>query len=151
MVIKPPEAFSWAGSSPVPRHSGDARVLSFSSRHLITAWPGSSGRSPTCGLAVKVNAVVVSTPAYRREFSRNDSPAGPDNFDPWVIRTVLNPIRAPRQSLAITEAAATETERVTACRPPGAENWIWITASTDRYGIAQKILYMTDSEQPRQP
>jgi len=42
-------------------------------------------------LAVKVNAVVGGTPAYRREFSRNDSPADPGDFDPWVIRTVLNP------------------------------------------------------------
>lgn len=42
-------------------------------------------------LAVKVNAIVGGTPAYRREFSRNDSPAGPDDFDSWVIRTALNP------------------------------------------------------------
>jgi hypothetical protein len=35
-------------------------------------------------LAIKVNAVVVGTPAYRREFSRNDSPAGPDDFDSWA-------------------------------------------------------------------
>jgi uncharacterized protein len=38
-----------------------------------------------------VNAVVGGTPAYRREFSRNDTPSGPDDFDAWVIRTVLNP------------------------------------------------------------
>ena len=42
-------------------------------------------------LAVKVNAIVGGTPAYRREFSRNDTPSGPDDFDAWVIRTVLNP------------------------------------------------------------
>jgi hypothetical protein len=42
-------------------------------------------------LAVQVNAVVGGTPAYRREFVRNDAPAGPDDFDPWVLRTVLNP------------------------------------------------------------
>jgi hypothetical protein len=42
-------------------------------------------------LAVKVNAIVGGTPAYRREFVRNDVPAGPDDFDAWVIRTVLNP------------------------------------------------------------
>ncbi|HWE87939.1 MAG TPA: ATP-binding protein [Pseudonocardiaceae bacterium] len=42
-------------------------------------------------LAVRVNAVVGGTPAYRREFIRNDTPAGPDDFDSWVIRTVLNP------------------------------------------------------------
>ena len=42
-------------------------------------------------LAVKVNAVVGGTPAYRREFVRNDVPADPDDFDPWILRTVLNP------------------------------------------------------------
>ncbi len=43
--------------------------------------------------AVLTNAVVGGTPAYRREFSQNDTPAGPDDFDPWVIRAVLNPAR----------------------------------------------------------
>ncbi|MCF2526118.1 AAA family ATPase [Yinghuangia soli] len=42
-------------------------------------------------LALKVNAVVGGTPAYRREFARNDSPDGPDDFDSWIVRTVLNP------------------------------------------------------------
>jgi AAA+ ATPase superfamily predicted ATPase len=42
-------------------------------------------------LAVKVHAVVGGTPAYRREFARDDSPAGADDFDGWVRRTVLNP------------------------------------------------------------
>ncbi|MFI6588164.1 ATP-binding protein [Embleya sp. NPDC050493] len=42
-------------------------------------------------LALRVNAVVGGTPAYRREFARGDSPTGPDDFDDWVVRTVLNP------------------------------------------------------------
>jgi AAA+ ATPase superfamily predicted ATPase len=42
-------------------------------------------------LALRVHAVVGGTPAYRREFIRNDSPARADDFDPWVVRTVLNP------------------------------------------------------------
>ncbi len=42
-------------------------------------------------LALKVNAVVGGTPAYRREFARGDTPSGPEDFDDWVIRTVLNP------------------------------------------------------------
>jgi AAA+ ATPase superfamily predicted ATPase len=42
-------------------------------------------------LAMKVNAIVGGTPAYRREFARSDSPSGPDDFDDWVRRTVLNP------------------------------------------------------------
>ena len=42
-------------------------------------------------LAIKVHAIVGGPPAYRREFARDDSPAGPDDFDGWVTRTVLNP------------------------------------------------------------
>ena len=42
-------------------------------------------------LAIRVYAIVGGTPAYRREFIRSDAPAGPDDFDAWVIRTVLNP------------------------------------------------------------
>ncbi|WP_407937051.1 AAA family ATPase [Kineosporia babensis] len=41
--------------------------------------------------ALKVNAVVGGTPAYRREFARDDAPAGPEDFDAWVVRTVLSP------------------------------------------------------------
>ncbi|MEY9840246.1 ATP-binding protein [Streptacidiphilus sp. EB103A] len=41
--------------------------------------------------ALKVNAIVGGTPAYRREFARDDTPAGPDDFDAWVLRTVLSP------------------------------------------------------------
>ena len=42
-------------------------------------------------LALRVNAVVGGTPAYRREFVRDDTPAGLEDFDAWVTRTVLNP------------------------------------------------------------
>jgi hypothetical protein len=41
--------------------------------------------------ALKVNAIVGGTPAYRREFARDDTPAGPGDFDDWVVRTVLSP------------------------------------------------------------
>lgn len=43
--------------------------------------------------AVLTNAIVGGTPAYRREFTQGDTPAGPDDFDDWVVRTVLNPAR----------------------------------------------------------
>ena len=56
-------------------------------------------------LAIKVHAIVGGTPAYRREFARDDTPAGPDDFDDWVRRTVLNPasplFREARYLLAI--------------------------------------------------
>lgn len=42
-------------------------------------------------LAILVNAVVGGTPAYRRQFARNDAPDGLRDFDDWVCRTVLNP------------------------------------------------------------
>ena len=41
-------------------------------------------------LAIKVHAIVGGTPAYRREFARDDSPADAADFDGWVLRTVLN-------------------------------------------------------------
>jgi len=41
--------------------------------------------------ALKVNAIVGGTPAYRREFARDDTPADPGDFDAWVVRTVLSP------------------------------------------------------------
>jgi AAA+ ATPase superfamily predicted ATPase len=43
------------------------------------------------GLAIKVNAVVGGTPAYRRQFTADDAPAGPEDFDPWMLRHALNP------------------------------------------------------------
>ena len=42
-------------------------------------------------LALKTHAITGGTPAYRREFVRDDTPAGPEDFDGWVTRTVLNP------------------------------------------------------------
>lgn len=55
-------------------------------------------------LAVQVNSIVGGTPAYRREFARGDTPDGPDDFDNWVVRTVMNPesplFREPRYLLA---------------------------------------------------
>lgn len=55
-------------------------------------------------LALQVNSIVGGTPAYRREFARGDAPTGPDDFDAWVIRTVMNPetplFREPRYLLA---------------------------------------------------
>jgi len=42
-------------------------------------------------LAILVHSVVGGTPAYRREFVRDDVPHGLDDFDNWVVRTVLNP------------------------------------------------------------
>ncbi|MFR0359617.1 AAA family ATPase [Streptomyces sediminimaris] len=43
--------------------------------------------------ALLTNAIVGGTPAYRREFTQGDTPAGADDFDAWVTRAVLNPAR----------------------------------------------------------
>jgi hypothetical protein len=43
------------------------------------------------GLAVRLHSIVGGTPAYRRQFVRDDSPAGLTDFDDWVVRSVLNP------------------------------------------------------------
>lgn len=42
-------------------------------------------------LAVLIHAIVGGTPAYRRQFVRDDTPHGIADFDGWVQRTVLNP------------------------------------------------------------
>ena len=42
-------------------------------------------------LAMLVHSVVGGTPAYRREFVRDDTPDDLADFDVWVIRTALNP------------------------------------------------------------
>lgn len=44
-------------------------------------------------LAARVFAIVGGTPAYRREYVQDDAPAGPGDFDEWVVRAVLNPAR----------------------------------------------------------
>jgi hypothetical protein len=41
-------------------------------------------------LAVLVHSIVGGTPAYRREFVASDVPSEFDDFDSWVLRTVLN-------------------------------------------------------------
>ncbi|MGP3911856.1 ATP-binding protein [Nonomuraea sp. 10N515B] len=42
-------------------------------------------------LAILVHAIVGGTPAYRYEFTQGDVPEDLDDFDSWVVRTVLNP------------------------------------------------------------
>ncbi|WP_405179184.1 hypothetical protein OG225_35690 [Nocardia sp. NBC_01377] len=55
-------------------------------------------------LALLVHAIVGGTPAYRREFVEDDTPAGLADFDDWVLRTALNPssplFREPRYLLS---------------------------------------------------
>lgn len=77
-----------SGSCPVADGKASLELIIHPLDHRLAAqfWGISDPR-----LAVRVNAVVGGTPAYRREFAGDDAPAGPDDFDNWVLRTVLNP------------------------------------------------------------
>ena len=76
-----------SGSAPLGGRAGlELIVPTLDYRLAAEFW---SARDPV--LALKVHAITGGTPAYRREFARDDSPAGPDDFDGWVRRTVLNP------------------------------------------------------------
>ncbi|KUL34837.1 GTP-binding protein [Streptomyces sp. NRRL F-4489] len=66
--------------------STEVAVRPFTFRKAARFW---GIRAP--GLAVQVHAVVGGTPAYRTDLVCDDAPAGPDDFDDWVCRTVLNP------------------------------------------------------------
>jgi AAA+ ATPase superfamily predicted ATPase len=78
-----------AGGAPLRgRASLELVVPTFDYRLAARFWGISDYRT-----AVLTHAVVGGTPAYRREFSQDDSPGGPADFDPWVIRAVLNPAR----------------------------------------------------------
>jgi AAA+ ATPase superfamily predicted ATPase len=76
-----------AGSAPLRGRAGlELIVPTLDYRHAAEFW---NVQDPV--LALKVHAIAGGTPAYRREFARDDTPAGPGDFDSWVTRTVLNP------------------------------------------------------------
>ncbi|MGH7867941.1 MAG: AAA family ATPase [Candidatus Dormibacteraceae bacterium] len=76
-----------SGSAPLRGRAGlELVVPTLDYRDAAQFWNISDWR-----LAVQVNAIVGGTPAYRREFARNDTPNGAEDFDSWVVRTVLNP------------------------------------------------------------
>ena len=75
-----------SGGAPLRgRASLELVVQPFGYRDAARFWGISDPR-----LAVLVHSVVGGTPAYRREFLRDDVPAGIADFDEWTIRTVLN-------------------------------------------------------------
>ncbi|MFD8546084.1 ATP-binding protein [Streptomyces sp. NPDC059649] len=76
-------------SGPSPLHgltSLELVVRPFGYRQAARFWGIDSPR-----LAVQVHAVVGGVPAYRGDLVCDDVPSGPDDFDAWVCRTVLNP------------------------------------------------------------
>jgi len=75
-----------AGQAPLRGRAGlELAVHPFGYRDARLFWGIENPR-----LAVLVHAVVGGTPAYRREFLRDDVPAGIADFDAWITRTVLN-------------------------------------------------------------
>jgi hypothetical protein len=76
-----------SGSAPLRgRASLDLVIAPLGYREAAKFWGISDPR-----LAVLVHSIVGGTPAYRREFVADDAPSDVGDFDPWVLRTVLNP------------------------------------------------------------
>jgi hypothetical protein len=76
-----------AGPAPLRgRASLELLVQPFGYRDAARFWGATDPE-----LAVLLHSVVGGTPAYRREFVAYDAPADRQDFDSWVVRTVLNP------------------------------------------------------------
>jgi AAA+ ATPase superfamily predicted ATPase len=76
-----------SGQSPLRGRAGlEIVVRPLPYREAATFW---GIRDPQ--LAALVFSAVGGTPAYRRQFVRDDSPADMEDFDGWVCRTLLNP------------------------------------------------------------
>ena len=76
-----------SGQAPLRGRAGlELVVRPFPYREAADFWGISDPR-----LAVLVYSAVGGTPAYRRQFVRDDSPADLADFDSWVCRTLLNP------------------------------------------------------------
>lgn len=76
-----------SGSAPLRgRASLELVIQPFDYRTAAAFWGIKDPR-----LALLTHAIVGGTPAYRREFAASDTPQSLEDFDSWVIRTVLNP------------------------------------------------------------
>ncbi|GAU69747.1 hypothetical protein SSP35_14_00810 [Streptomyces sp. NBRC 110611] len=98
----------FSGSSSLHRLASlELLVRPFGFREAARFW---GIRSPR--LAVQVHAIVGGTPAYRSDLVCDDTPAGPQDFDAWVCRTVLNP-RVPLfwEARSLLEGEANHADR----------------------------------------
>jgi AAA+ ATPase superfamily predicted ATPase len=78
-----------AGNAPLRGRAGLEMVIHpFAFRDAARFWGATDPM-----LAVRLHAIVGGTPAYRRQFVRDDAPADAADFDDWVVRSVLNPDR----------------------------------------------------------
>ncbi|HEY7485436.1 MAG TPA: ATP-binding protein [Streptosporangiaceae bacterium] len=75
-----------AGQAPLRGRAGlELLIRPFDYRNAARFWGVTDPR-----LAVLLHAVIGGTPAYRQEFVRFDAPSGIEDFDDWIVRTVLN-------------------------------------------------------------
>jgi AAA+ ATPase superfamily predicted ATPase len=78
-----------AGSAPLRGRAGlELLVAPLDYRAARQFWGIADPR-----LAAKVFAIAGGTPAYRREYVQDDTPASDADFDDWVVRAVLSPSR----------------------------------------------------------
>jgi hypothetical protein len=78
-----------SGSAPLRGRAGlEMLVKPFAYRDAARFWGATEP-----ALAAQLYAIVGGTPAYRRQFVREDAPANAADFDSWVVRSVLNPDR----------------------------------------------------------
>ena len=77
------------GNAPLRGRAGLEMVVKpFAYRDAARFWGATDP-----GLAMQLHAIVGGTPAYRRQFVRDEAPASAADFDAWVVRSVLNPDR----------------------------------------------------------
>jgi AAA+ ATPase superfamily predicted ATPase len=78
-----------AGNAPLRGRAGLEMVIQpFDYRTAASFWGLTDPR-----LAVLMHSVVGGTPAYRRQFVRDDAPDDLADFDAWMVRAVLTPDR----------------------------------------------------------
>ncbi|MGH3276209.1 MAG: AAA family ATPase [Streptosporangiaceae bacterium] len=78
-----------AGTAPLRGRAGlEMLIQPFAYREAAAFWGAADPR-----LAILLHAIVGGTPAYRRQFVRDDAPVGLADFDDWVVRAVLSPDR----------------------------------------------------------
>ena len=76
-----------SGTAPLRGRAGlELRVAPLDYRLAAQFWNLDDPR-----LAVLVHAIAGGTPAYRREYVRDDAPSSMADFDSWVARAVLSP------------------------------------------------------------
>ncbi|MBV9450067.1 MAG: ATP-binding protein [Streptosporangiaceae bacterium] len=122
-----------AGSSPLRGRSAlELLVRPFSYRTAARFWQV----DPEPELAVLVHSISGGTPAYRHEFIAEDTPVSREDFDSWVIRTVLNP------AVPLFREARYLLAEETDIREPGLYNSVLgaiAAGNTTRGGIANYV------------